>query len=122
MKRDMDLVRKILIFMSGNERGPHVKWQEELPEYTREQILHHAHLMAQGGLIEAAHCDDMDDLLPMALPTSITWAGHDFLAAASDDTIWAQAKKTVLAPAAGATFTVVLEWMKIEAMRRLGLA
>jgi hypothetical protein len=122
MKRDMELVRKILILMSTSEQGPHTDWQSELPDYTAEQIFHHAHLMSQGGLIDVDDASSMDDLLPMALPLSITWNGHEFLDATRDPTLWEQARTTVLKPAGGVAFTVLLEWAKAESMRRLGMS
>ena len=118
----MDLVRKILIFMSTSDEGPNVDWAAKIPGYTEDQILHHAALMKQGGLIIAGDYGDLDSALPIALPVCITWAGHDFLSAVIDDTVWAKAKKTVLAPAAGATWAVVMEWLKAESLRRLGLS
>lgn len=122
MKRDMDLVRTILIVMSENEEGPNIKWEEKIPGHTNEQILHHAHLMGQGGLVMATDVTSMGDRLPMALPMSITWAGQDFLDAIRDPGLWDKAKSTVLKPAGGVAFTVLLEWAKSEGMRRLGLA
>jgi hypothetical protein len=122
MKRDMDLVRAMLIFMSENDLSSNAEWGAVLPGYTQDQILHHAHLMTQGGLIESVDMTYMDSQLPMALPTSITWAGHDFLDAVTDDSLWAKAKDTVIKPAGGVAFTVLLEWAKSEAMRRLGMS
>lgn len=119
MKRDMDLVRKILMLMSENEQGPNMKWTELLPDYTKEQIYHHAHLMAQGDLINATDATTLSDRLPMAIPTSITWGGHEFIDSIRDPGIWDAAKKNVIKPAGGVAFTVLLEWVKAEAMRRL---
>ena len=50
MKRDMDLIRKILLLME-------VEPQRKVPGiegYTSEQIGHHVYLMMQAGLIEGA--------------------------------------------------------------------
>lgn len=120
MKRDMDLVRKILMLMSENEQGPNIKWTELLPDYTKEQIYHHAHLMAQGDLIDAADASTLSDRLPMAIPTSITWRGHEFIDSLRDPSLWAAAKKNVIGPGGAVAFTVLLEWAKAEALRRLG--
>lgn len=122
MKRDMDLVRKILMLMSENDQGPNVKWAELLPDYTKEQIHHHAYLMAEGDLIQAADATTLSDRLPMAIPTSITWAGHEFIDSIRDPSLWDAAKKNVIKPAGGVAFTVLLEWAKAETLRRLGAA
>lgn len=119
MKRDMDLVRSILIFMSQNERGPHIRWEEALPGYTENQILHHAHLMVQGGLIEAVASRNLGDYIPKATPLSITWTGHEFLDASRDATIWEKAKKHVLKPTGGVAMSVLTEWLKGQATAAL---
>lgn len=121
MKRDLDLVRKLLQWMEAQPEGRNVGWKIEIPGYTDEQIGYHAHIMGQAGLILAADRTYMESHTPYAVPTSITWAGHEFLAAAANDTIWASAKETVLKPAVGATVPVLLEWLKMEAKARLGL-
>lgn len=121
MKRDLDLVRKILQWMEAQDQGRNVGWKIEIEDHTDEQIGYHAHLMAQAGLILAADRTYTDSHTPYSIPLSITWAGHEFLAAAASDTIWAKAKEHVLKPAAGATFPVLLEWLKMEAKARLGL-
>jgi hypothetical protein len=76
--------------MSGNEAGPNVDWPDAIEGYTEDEILHHAHLMQQGGLIDAFDTPDQDNRLPMALPVSITWADR------SDET--PRAFLTVLVP------------------------
>ena len=58
---------------------------------------------------------------PCAIPLSITWAGHESLGAFEDSTSWASAKKKVISPAGSVAFSVLLEWLKSEAKRKLGL-
>ena len=86
----------------------------------RETVIAHVVLLVEAGLINA----NVHRLLngpPKIRISGLTWAGHDFLAVAKDDTIWAKAKKSVLAPAAGATWAVILEWMKEESLKHFGL-
>ncbi len=121
MKRDMDLVRKILMVMSEENAGPNTNWEGKCVGFTRDQILHHAHLMKQGGLIDAVESKSLRNPIPIAMPLSITWAGHDFLDAVKDDSLWERAKLNVIKPAGGVAFSVLLEWAKTEAIRRLGI-
>lgn len=121
MKRDMDLVRSILMVMSESSAIYKIDWAAVLPAYELHQIRHHAYLMIQGGLIEGAIRQSTTDPLPFAKPSSITWAGHEFLSVASDNGTWERAKKAIFTPAAGVTFSVALEWLKAEALKRIGL-
>ena len=119
MKRDMDLVRKILIVMSENGSGAYILWDAELSDYPTEQIFHHAHLMSQGGLIDAADTSSLDSPLPTAIPLSITWNGHEFLDASRDETLLEKAKKHVIKPTGGVAMSVLTEWLKGQATAAL---
>ncbi len=91
MKRDMDLVRQILIAMEAYEHGfPPADFT--IAGYTQEVIGHHVWLMEQAHLITALVSTAYGDQSPNALPVTITWAGHDFLAAVRNDTVWAKVK------------------------------
>ena len=50
----------------------------------------------------------------------LSWKGHDFLDAARSDTVW-NATKGRLAKAGAWTFSLVLEVLKEEAKRQIGL-
>ena len=92
MKRDMDLVRKILLEI---EKHPYTGgWIDvHLEEYTSEEVVYHLKLLAEAALIEA---HDVSSHSGMDLrPVRLTWEGHEFLDAARDDTRWNKAKETI---------------------------
>lgn len=120
MKRDINLIREILLWIERSEHGT-VNEEPVIDGYSSEQIGYHVHLMGQAGLVTALDITAFGDQSPKALPTGLTWAGHDFLDAVKDDTLWAKAKSIVLKPAAGVAFDVLLAWAKSEAKQRLGL-
>jgi len=121
MKRNLDLVREILLWMEAQPEGQNVAWKIQIDGFTDEEIGYHAYLMHQAGLIIATDATFLESHSPHWIPTMLTWQGHEFLSAAKDDTVWAKAKKDVIKPALGATYTVILEWLKAEAKARLGL-
>jgi len=102
MKRDLDLVRKILFAMEKDETQ--TKFGEGEPEidgYEREDIVYHMRIMAQAGLLhvyksELPHLNDAH--LQWRMPKtyvssySISWNGYEFLDAARDNTRWEKAK------------------------------
>jgi hypothetical protein len=120
MKRDLDLVRSILITMEANEGGFFAR-TPVIEGYTEEEVGYHVYLMGQAGLITAAETTAMGCGSPSAIPMSITWEGHDFLDSVKDETLWNKAKTMVLKPAAGVAFEVLVAWAKAEAKQRLGL-
>lgn len=106
--------------MEAGEHG-YFAQQPVVEGVTDEIVDYHVHLMSQAGLITAIDTTALDSASPGAIPLGITWAGHDFLDAAKDDTLWNKAKATVIKPAAGVAFDVLLAWLKHEAKQRLGL-
>ena len=90
MKRDMDLIRAILLKVeeSASLGGCTV----QLPGYTAEDQYYNAKLTQDAGLIEAKFHPLTTDFVVLRL----TYAGHEFLDAARNDTFWFKAKETVI--------------------------
>jgi hypothetical protein len=120
MKRDLDLIRKILLVMEEQEHG-YVQSELAVEGYTKEQVNFHIFLLGEAGLAKVVENTPVGCKSPSALALHLTWAGYEFLAAAKDDTLWTKAKTTVIKPAGGVAFSVLLEWLKAEAKGRLGL-
>ena len=106
MKRDMDLIRQILLRL---EELPMTGGRHdiEIDGYSHEQIIYHVRLMDEAGLIEA------QDLTTMTAidwrPKRITYEGHEFLDAARSDKLWHTAKDKLMST----TGTLTIEGLKI---------
>lgn len=121
MKRDMNLVREILVWAENQEHGSMNK-NPEIPEYTEEEIAYHIYLMNKAGLVKAVETTSFGDKSPNAILLEVTWDGHEFLNAAKDDTIWEKAKTTLFKTSTSLTFDLLLEWLKAEGRQKLGLS
>ncbi|MEO6035604.1 MAG: DUF2513 domain-containing protein [Verrucomicrobiota bacterium] len=112
MKRDMELIRLLLLEQEQGEAPA------ELSAYSEEDALYNYALMVDAELIVA-------NLIPeTGVPVSVavhrlTWAGHDFLDASRDSKIWKMAKEQILKPGASWTFSLLVEWLKQEAHKRV---
>jgi len=104
MKRDMDLVRKILFIVEKHPHGFYLQ-QVNVEEYTPEQIGYHIFLMGEAGLVSAIDTSSMDSESPEAILKNLTWAGYDFLDACRDEGRWNQAKE-IFSRLDGVTFDV----------------
>jgi hypothetical protein len=93
MKRDMELIRKILVAI------------EEYPNplgfipltfdgYSDQDVSYHVQLLASNGLIEATDCSTMRGFSWRA--KRLNWDGHDFIEAIRDDSRWKRAKEWVV--------------------------
>ena len=119
MKRDFDLIRRILTDIENIPAGKSMN-NINYPEYNRSVVDHHIILLDEAGLIKAKILKTMGGIGAVHI-TGLTWSGHDFLDAMKDDTIWNKAKESVLKPGASITFGLLLEWLKTEAKLKLGL-
>ena len=103
MKRDMDLVRKILFAVEDSEDG---NVDLDNIEYDRSQIYQHIELMKEHCLIDAeVYYGSRRRIL--ACRISLTWEGHDFLDMARRDDIWERAKKMCLKVSGGLAIDVL---------------
>ncbi len=106
MKRDMDLVRSILLKIEASEddRRAGIKLGS-VEGHSAVEVSYHVKLLAQAGLIEAKHLSTFDT--SKWVPRQLTWAGHEFLDAARDANLWERAKCTVLKQTGGLSLEVL---------------
>jgi len=85
MQRDMDLIRKIMLAVeeAASTLGT---IEVKIDGYTDQQVAYHVALLREAGLLHAVDLSSKSGL--DFRPTRLTWAGHEFLDAARNDTIW----------------------------------
>lgn len=94
MKRNMDLVREILLALSKHKHG-YAPCNFKVEGYTEEEVLYHCFILDEAGLIDASNTSDDNSLSPEAIPTRLTWEGHEFIENAKSEKIWQQTKDAV---------------------------
>lgn len=119
MKRDMNLIRHILLALEdGNGR------QIVIAGYNETQIGYHCYLIVDAGLAKGADVTCMESECPTFVVTHLTWAGHDFLDAAREPDRWKTAQG-VFSKLGGVTLevakSVLTTLMTQQANRLLGL-
>lgn len=111
MKRDMELIRLLLLQQETDEKPP------DLDKYDERLVVYNLALMKDAGLIDAAIVEDHTGFPSGASVIRLTWAGHDFLDATRNQTIWNKAKEVMLKPGISWTFSLLLEFLKAEAKK-----
>ena len=83
MKRDMDLIRRILLRVEeeGNNRGRVVI--ESIEGYDEDLVLYNVKLLVGAGYLNAAGTS-----AGVYLIRDITWEGHDFLDSVRNRAVW----------------------------------
>ena len=117
MKREMDLIRALLLSL---ERGEDDVPNEMRERFTQQEIAGHAALIIEAGLAEGMIAKGGFNEVMRADLDRLTWAGHDFLDAAREETLWNKAKEKIMKPGMSYTFEFVKEWLKAEIRARVG--
>src|SRR5262245_22030484 len=87
MKRDLDLIRKIVLKIEEAPTG----WAPQglkIEGYEDDQIGYHSYLIVDAGLARGQDVTHFGSSGPTWIITNLTTAGHDFAQAARDQTRW----------------------------------
>ncbi|KVN98184.1 DUF2513 domain-containing protein [Burkholderia ubonensis] len=108
MKRDMDLIRELLLKLEALPMQPRdvaYIYSDVVPVdgYHADQIDYHLQLLEQAGLVDAGGLGGGDG--PGIAFSRLSWAGHDFLDAVRSPDVW---DRTTHAATAAGGFTVEL--------------
>jgi hypothetical protein len=121
MKRDLDLIREILLHIEGGEqydgtREFYYSTPEEmgLSGCTPEEFVYHCTLLIEDGYIDGAAT------IVNIVVRRLTSRGHDFLDDIRDAGVWKQVKNR-LGSLPGVALSIVAELAKSEIKKRLGL-
>jgi hypothetical protein len=117
MKRDMDTARHLMMWVESDQC-------HEIPStISRHDLAYHAQLLIDAGLAEGTvHLKSSrgrrvpDDFYIERL----TWAGHDFLDAARNETHWKKAKDKIIETGSSWTFETLKALLSHYAKAALG--
>jgi hypothetical protein len=111
MTRDMEIVRRLLL--QAEAAKGQVTINDSIETY-------HVRIMIAAGLIEGRVGEEVTTDAPRhSYIHNLTWAGHDFLDAARNDTVWNTAKAKLLKPGMSWTFDLLKETLKGLAKQQL---
>ena len=123
MKRDMDLVRELLIGISeGKDKGGLLKTSD----YTEEQVKYHLKIMSERGLVDVKVTNvttkdsERRDYM-LGLLGQLTWEGQDFLQAIEEQTVWDKTKTRLQQVGGSASMAIVKTLAQDVAGEALGL-
>lgn len=99
MKRDMELVRQILLALEETDRFRLSvdELVDQLPNANRNSIVWHLVVMEEGGLVALGKLDVSTNWKiqehEVIETVRIHWNGHEFIAAAMNETVWRKAQR-----------------------------
>ncbi|PPJ42320.1 DUF2513 domain-containing protein [Pseudoxanthomonas sp. KAs_5_3] len=125
MTRDDDLIRKLMLILE--QANSYVNDNLVVEGYTRDQIAYHLGLIVRAGYAEGPQprysSSGSDPTIPLAVVVNrLSPAGHDFIAALRDDTVWAKVKERLAKVGGSASLDVIGQVGASVAKQMLGLA
>ena len=107
MKRDFDLIRKLLIFFDEKE-GPEAVEAPPIEGYEQITIKYHLILLYDAGLLR---CEPVktkkSQRVIYVLPFELTWTGHEFLEKIRNETTWRKILATIKDKGGALAFSVI---------------
>lgn len=108
MKRDMDLVRRILLDVESAPR------EVSLGDFDYEgkaenEVGYHIELLVHHGLIDASVKKDWGGDYILATVNGLTWDGYDYLDAIRDTKVWTKTKKVIKETVGSTTMAIIKE-------------
>ena len=107
MKRDLDLIRTLLIQIEDREEyeNPLSSHDINIEGYSIDQINYHLDLLNDAGMIEG--WSDPDSSGTTWFVQRLTWNAHEFLDAARNDNIWKKTKEKIKQIGSSVSFDIV---------------
>lgn len=96
MKRDMELIRELLLAIEVMEKPFYQSQELEISsERSRAEINYNLQLLTDAGFIDAKTEGSFSSPIPEVCIKRMTWEGHEFLDKARSESIWSTAKETI---------------------------
>lgn len=126
MKRDMDLVRDLLLHFEAKSEAPGVHAADvHIDGYTEDQIVLHLNVMAEAGLLvcEPIRSSTNPERIIRTFVFDLSWKGHEYLETIRDPKIW-KGTKSVLGRIGNWSFGLAVDvarGLAVSEARKLGL-
>ncbi len=115
MRRDMDLIRAIIL--AARECPDLLTGMDGVPS---EMFAYHVQIMEEAGFVKAKLIPNGDKRKSVSATLyRLTCDGQDFADSITDETIWKRAKETVIKPSASWTFDILKAYLKAEIARHI---
>ena len=118
MKRDMDLIRKVMLAAEKTE-DPGELIDPKFEGRTEQEISYHIALLDDAGLL---HGQDRSAIGVFRWSAgTLTWAGHEFVESVRDEDVWKEALAVAAKSGAGSNFDIVRKALNHVLEKRAGL-
>jgi hypothetical protein len=122
MKRDMEVIRRLLLYFNAKD-GPEMAGSPDIGrEYPPHVVQYHLRLMCEAGWLNyEAERSSTSHRIIRVYPFDLTWEGHEFLAKITTDGVWPKLE-TMIASRGGSMAVSVMNLLATKlALEAAGL-
>ena len=114
MRRDMNLIRQLLLLYEGEEPKP------DLSEFSEDQQVYHSALLVEAKLVDGSILNDETGYPRGTAVLRLTWDGHEFLDAARNESAWRAIRKKAVTAGVTLTFPILKHLLSRYIQEKLG--
>ena len=122
MKRDLDLIRELLLHFESKPNCEHED-AVEVDGYTKLEVEYHLLLLDDAGLLQCERLvsSSTPSRVIRVLPFGLTWSGHEFLEASREESGWRAAKEKLESATGSLSFDLLRALLIESAKKAVGL-
>ena len=105
MKRDLDLVRQLLLQIEALPAGPPAQYRTS--EIEDPVLLAHFELVIAAGLVNGKIARSQGARGDVISISGLTWEGHEWIDVVRDSRVWDEAKRTLLDSGGALSFELI---------------
>lgn len=121
MKRDMDLIRLLLLYMENKTATEGILDRSiTVDGYTETQIGLHLNMMADAGLLVFEASKTKSGRIIETYPFELSWKGFEYLDIIRDPEVWRESKLAAK-KIGGASFDMLIAFAQATVMQLLGI-
>ena len=120
MKRDLTLIRGILLDIENAPAGQYLQ-KFEFEGIEQLTIAEHVDLLIKAGYLEGHITRTFRPIIPNYVVYRMTWAGHEFLANAKNDTVWKKVMVQAEEKGMSTSMTILNALLEAAAKKYAGL-
>ena len=119
MKRDLDLIRELLLKIEALPAGPAAQYR--MGEVEDPVLLAHLEMLLDSGLVDGRISRSHGSRGDVIAISGLTWDGHEWIETVRDNRVWDEAKRTCLENGGVLTFDLARAVARRIHRMRLGL-
>jgi hypothetical protein len=119
MKRDLDLVRQLMLTIEGMPVGPPVQYR--MGEVEDLVLLSHLEMLLEAGLVKGKISRSQGARGDVIAIAGLTWEGHEWLESVRAQGVWNETKRVLLEDGGALTYELAKAVASRIHRTRLGL-